>query len=272
MSTQSIVLVTGGNTGIGYETIKALYASSEAYTILMGSRSLDKANAAVSALINEVTESRSEIALLQIDIEDDASIERAFEEVKSKYGRIDTLVNNAGGSFDQIAVDNPTPAGIREAWNRGYNLNTSSTQVVTHVFAPLLLKSSSPRLLFVTSGLSSLTTCSGGANALTMSGVPQKGWPKPPAFTQTAYRSSKTALNMQMLEWKRILEVDGVKVFAISPGFLATNLGGKGKEFLRKAGAGDASKGGIFIKNVVEGKRDADVGKVIDDKDGVQPW
>jgi NAD(P)-dependent dehydrogenase (short-subunit alcohol dehydrogenase family) len=82
-----------------------------------------------------------------------------------------------------------------------------------------------------------------------------------------AYRSSKTALNMMMLEWERVLEPDDVRVFAISPGFLATGLGGMGKEL----GAGDPSVGGVFIKDVVQGKRDEDAGKVIN-KDGVQPW
>jgi NAD(P)-dependent dehydrogenase (short-subunit alcohol dehydrogenase family) len=137
---------------------------------------------------------------------------------------------------------------------------------------PLLLASSTPRLLFVTSGLSSLTNCSSGLNskALAPGDVP-KGWPKPANASMVAYRSSKTALNMMMMDWARVLEPDGVKVFAISPGFLATGLGGMGKDFLKKVGAGDPSVGGGFIKDVVEGKRDSDAGKVIN-KDGVQPW
>jgi NADP-dependent 3-hydroxy acid dehydrogenase YdfG len=96
MADQSIVLITGGNTGIGYESVKALYASPKAHTILMGSRSLEKANTAISTLKGEIPESESEIIPLKIDIEDDASIENAFKEVESKYGRVDTLVNNAG--------------------------------------------------------------------------------------------------------------------------------------------------------------------------------
>lgn len=88
--------ITGGNTGIGYETIKALYASSQPYTILMGSRSFEKAKDAISKLKNEVSGSNSEVEAIQIDIEDDTSIEKAFEEVKGKYGRLDTLINNAG--------------------------------------------------------------------------------------------------------------------------------------------------------------------------------
>jgi NAD(P)-dependent dehydrogenase (short-subunit alcohol dehydrogenase family) len=164
-----------------------------------------------------------------------------------------------------------SPSGIRAAWNKSYSLNVTSTQVMTHTFAPLLIASPNPRLLFVTSGLSSLENRSGGFDSKLMSLAPPKGWPKPPSPSQIAYRSSKTALNMVMLDWKRMLEVDGVKVFGISPGFLATNLGGMGPEFLKKMGAGDTSVGGLFIKDVVEGKRDQDAGKAIN-KDGVQPW
>jgi NAD(P)-dependent dehydrogenase (short-subunit alcohol dehydrogenase family) len=108
------------------------------------------------------------------------------------------------------------------------------------------------------------------SKALAPGSVP-KGWPKPATPSMVAYRSSKAALNMMMLDWERVLEPDGVKVFAISPGFLATGLGGMGKEFLKKVGAGEASVGGSFIRDVVQGKRDEDAGKVIN-KDGVQAW
>lgn len=68
-----------------------------------------------------------------------------------------------------------------------------------------------------------------------------------------------------------MLQADGVKVFGISPGFLATGLGGLGPDFLKKFGAGDPSVGGELIRDVVQGKRDEHAGKVIN-KDGVQPW
>jgi NAD(P)-dependent dehydrogenase (short-subunit alcohol dehydrogenase family) len=96
MADTSIVLITGGNTGIGYESIKALYASPQAHTILMGSRSLEKAKEAIFKLQTEVADSKSEVVPIQIDIEDDASIAAAVKEVESKHGHIDTLLNNAG--------------------------------------------------------------------------------------------------------------------------------------------------------------------------------
>jgi NAD(P)-dependent dehydrogenase (short-subunit alcohol dehydrogenase family) len=96
MAESSIVLITGGNTGIGYESVKALYASPQPHTILMGSRSLEKAKGAISKIQSEVSESKSEIVPIQIDIEDDASIEKTFKDVESQYGRVDALINNAG--------------------------------------------------------------------------------------------------------------------------------------------------------------------------------
>ena len=96
MAHSSIVFITGGNTGIGYETVKALYASPQPHTILMGSRSLEKANEAISKLKGEVSESKSDVVPIQIDIEDDGSIENAFKNIESNYGHIDSLINNAG--------------------------------------------------------------------------------------------------------------------------------------------------------------------------------
>jgi NAD(P)-dependent dehydrogenase (short-subunit alcohol dehydrogenase family) len=271
MTEKHVVLITGGNTGIGYETVKALYASSEVYTILMGSRSFEKAKTAISTLQTANTSSKSEIVPVQLDIEDDTSIQDAFSEVSEKYGKIDTLINNAGGSFDGLMRNDSSPSAIRAAWNKSYSVNVASTQVVTTTLMPLLLASSSPRLLFVTSGLSSLETASAGKTSATIREPSKPGWPKPFSPSQIAYRSSKTALNMMMLDWTRLLEPDGVKVFGISPGFLATGLGGMGPEFMKKVGAGDPREGGEFIGKVVEGRRDADAGKVIN-KDGVQPW
>ncbi len=59
-------------------------------------------------------------------------------------------------------------------------------------------------------------------------------------------------------------------MWCISPGFLATNLGGN-PELSKSHGAIDPSIGGQFVKDVVEGKRDSDVGKVVL-RDGIQPW
>ncbi|KAK1986107.1 short-chain dehydrogenase [Colletotrichum cereale] len=272
MSSKRILLITGANTGIGFETARALLGSERPYHILLGSRSIDKGAAAISNLESEFPSTTSSLELLQVDIVDDDSILKAFQSVKDKHGVLDVLVNNAGASYD-FNPQNYNPEDIkalRENFNKSYDVNTSGTHVITHVFAPLLLKSSDPRILFVTSGLSNLHgTETLGLWPFQPQTVPPAGWPKP--FTpQAAYRSSKAALNMVMLNWHWLLKADGVKVWCISPGFLATNLGGN-PELLKKMGAGEPSRGGLIIKKVVEGEHDADVGKVVN-KDGIQPW
>jgi len=96
MTSLKVVLVTGGNNGIGYETVKALLQSDKAYHVLLGSRSLEKAKLAIETLYKECPESTNTVEAVQVDLTSDQSIEKAFEQVKASPGHIDTLINNAG--------------------------------------------------------------------------------------------------------------------------------------------------------------------------------
>ena len=65
---------------------------------------------------------------------------------------------------------------MRQMWNASWNVNTVGTQVITATFVPLLLKSKDPRLLFMTSGTSTLK---GTENLdLPINKIPAGGWPK----------------------------------------------------------------------------------------------
>ncbi|KAH6668760.1 hypothetical protein B0J14DRAFT_674252 [Halenospora varia] len=265
MAENSILFITGANTGLGLETVKSLYQSTETYTILLGGRDLGKAKAAAEEVQKESSGSSSVIYPVQIDISSDESISKAFDHIKEQYGRVDTLINNAGTQLDQQLQAGKI--SMREMWNQSWDVNTTGTYILTHTFVPLLLKSSDARLMFITSGTSTLTESDNLALAVNRS--PPKGWPKE-AFALPAYRSTKTGLNMMMREWHRVLKEDGVKVWGISPGQLATGLG-SGQEANKKMGAIDPSIGANFVRDVVEGARDEDVGKVIR-KANVQPW
>ena len=96
MASPKVVLVTGGNNGIGYETVKALLQSDEAYHLLLGSRSLEKAKLAIESLHKECPESTNTVEVVQVDLTSDESIEKAFEQVEASPGYIDVLINNAG--------------------------------------------------------------------------------------------------------------------------------------------------------------------------------
>lgn len=92
---KTIVLITGANTGIGQETVKALLRSERRYHILLGGRDISKAKQAVADAKTEIASS-SEITPVCIDVEDDDSISKTRDEVAEKFGRIDCLINNAG--------------------------------------------------------------------------------------------------------------------------------------------------------------------------------
>jgi NAD(P)-dependent dehydrogenase (short-subunit alcohol dehydrogenase family) len=235
MADKQVILITGGNTGLGLEVVKALYKSDRTYEIIMGSRSISKADEAIANVKKEAPQSQSELSSLQVDVTSDESIRKAFEQVSAKWGKIDSLINNAGASFDHAAAKGEI--SVREAFNAAWNVNVSGTHVMTHEFAPLLLKSSSPRLMFVTSGTSSMaeTESFDNPNIARLNASPEAGWPKPESMNPVvSYRSSKTGLNMLMREWAKTLKNDGVKVFAISPGFLATGLANIGPEQMKK--------------------------------------
>lgn len=246
------------------------------YELIVGTRTLSKGEEAINTLKSEVPSSQSVLSILQVDLASDASLEAAVKTTTEKYGRIDTLINNGGAVFDVDLRDGKL--SIREAFNYSWDVNVTGTHVLTTLAVPLLLKSSDPRLLFLTSGSSSLweTESENWGNIKRLSRInasPAAGWPKEKEISPiTSYRSTKTGLNMLMRDWVRVLREDGVKIWAISPGFLATGLAGVGKELLTNLGALDPSIGGEFIRDVVQGKRDQDVGKVIRSNNVVQPW
>ncbi|KAB5550786.1 putative short chain dehydrogenase [Coniochaeta sp. 2T2.1] len=270
MDAKKVVLVTSGNTGLGYEIVRALYASHVAYEVLLGGRSLAKAEDAVRSLRKEFPGSRTRLRPIQVDLEDDASINSAFQLVSVSYGKLDALVNNGGCQLDRDYEEGGMTA--RQTWNRTYNVNVTGTHIMTATFAPLLSKSTDPRLVFIASGISSLEGSQDSSKPWNQ--VPVQGWAqylKPPSPDVPAYRCSKTAVNMLMrYEWYRFLKEDGVKAWCISPGYLATGLGGS-RERNHQHGAIEPAIGGHFVRDVLEGKRDDNVGKVIL-RDMVQPW
>lgn len=91
-----VILITGANHGIGYETAKAFLQSPNPYHILLGTRSLQKGENALQNLRAECPSTTNSIEVVQIDVASDESITRAFDIVKDGHGHLDTLINNAG--------------------------------------------------------------------------------------------------------------------------------------------------------------------------------
>ena len=90
--TAKVAIVTGANTGIGYEMARALARKSA--TIILACRNKDKGKAAVRKIRQEYPEAKAE--LLQVDLSELASVRRFADEFTSHYDRLDILINNAG--------------------------------------------------------------------------------------------------------------------------------------------------------------------------------
>lgn len=96
MADAKVILITGANTGIGFQVARALYSADRAYSIIIAARSLSKAQDAISEIQSECSSSSNKLTPAVLDLESDESIEKAYDEVKGTFGKVDALVNNAG--------------------------------------------------------------------------------------------------------------------------------------------------------------------------------
>ncbi|KAL6876629.1 NAD(P)-binding protein [Trichoderma novae-zelandiae] len=255
----TVVLVTGANRGIGYEIVKALVQSPIPYKIFLAARDPSKGESAAASLrplVNPQTASETSISVLQLDVSSPPSIEAAAEAVKREAGRLDVLVNNAG-------IVDETPDPLLRLRNT-LEINTIGPFAVTQAFKPLLKiqpegeEPKGKRIIHVSSGLGS---------------IGERLNPKGPWYTVAApeYRMSKAALNMLAACDAFELKDDGVKVFAYDPEFVATSLTGT-PEARRKMGALEPSVSGESCRDIIEGKRDAEMHKFVSINGREWPW
>lgn len=234
------------NGGIGFELAAQLMAKGS-YHVLVGSRSEDKGNAAVKDLRSRNLPGSSEF--IQLDVTNDESIERAAANVERNHGKLDMLVNNAG-----IGGLGITP--LRKQMLECFDTNAAGTEVVTKTFENLLKKSTAPaRIVNVSTGLGSIE------RRLDQSS-PYVG------IREIQYRASKAAMNMVTACHHIDYAPFGIKVFAYCPGFTVSNLG---PHNTKENGAKPVADGASPLVDILEGKRDDDVGKFLHNT-GVYPW
>lgn len=206
-----IALVTGANQGIGLQVAKEL--AGNGVTVLVGSRNLGKGEAAVTRIGPGAT-------AIQLDVTDGASITAAAERIRTEFGRLDLLVQNAGISnagrdphahIEDYArttrASNVSFKEMRAVWET----NVFGVLAVYQAMLPLLRLSSDARIVNVSSGVGSLAT-----NADPAFGYRRMFGP--------VYPASKAALNAITLAMMIELEGTGIKVNLVSPAFTATNL------------------------------------------------
>lgn len=84
-------LITGGNTGLGFQTAK--YLAEKGANLVLACRSLDKAAQARAELV-KIT--KGEVDVLQLDLSDLESVRNAADEAHKRFKKLDAVINNAG--------------------------------------------------------------------------------------------------------------------------------------------------------------------------------
>ena len=186
-----VVFITGASTGIGAAAARAFGRA--------GCRLVVHCNAsreAAQALVNELHAAGTTADLLQGDVTVEGTPARLVGEALALHGRIDVLVNNAGGMVGRSRIEAYTDAYLHQV----LALNVTQVAMFMQAVVPSMRARKSGNIINVGSVAARL---GGGAGAVVYAGA--KG------FISTATRG-----------WAKELVGDGIRVNAVSPGVIET--------------------------------------------------
>ncbi|ROP41314.1 SDR family oxidoreductase [Saccharothrix texasensis] len=191
MADAPVAVVTGGNRGIGLEVCRQLAALG--HVVVLTARDAAKARSAAGRL---------GVDHHRLDVTEDASVAALVDHVTTRHGRLDVLVNNAAIHYDTWQRASSADLGVvREAMETNFY---GPWRTVLGLL-PLLRAARRARVVNVSSEAASLASMGGGT---------------------PAYGTSKAALNALTLTLAA--ELPGMKVNAVCPGWVATDMGGPG--------------------------------------------
>jgi NAD(P)-dependent dehydrogenase (short-subunit alcohol dehydrogenase family) len=242
MTTSKIALVTGANKGIGLEIARQL-AQAHIHTII-GARNPDRGAAAV----RDLTSQGLDVAYVQLDTGDEASIAAAAAMIADEHGHLDILVNNAGiANWDDGLPSRAALAAVREV----LETNFVGALAVTQAMLPLLHRSPAGRIVNISSALGSLTI---------------NGDPASPYYEAKliGYNASKAALNMLTVQLSAELRDTPILVNSVSPGYVKTDLTGGTGNLTPAEAAITPVRFALLDENGVSGG--------FFDADGEEPW
>ena len=188
------IFITGGNRGIGRGLVDIF---SENNKVFFSARDKDKARSVIESIENE------NIGYVTMDIAHEQSVLKGIESLKEKTDSIDILINNAGilipglkHKIDAVETDD-------ESILKTFNTNTVGVLRVCKAVLPMMQPKS--RIINISSGMGQMEGMATGS---------------------IAYRLSKSALNALTIVLSQELSSRDIKVNAICPGWVQTDMGG----------------------------------------------
>ena len=140
MIKDKVVVITGGSSGIGYSTAKAL--AKNGAKIVAGARRLDR----LETLQKEITEDRGEITICEMDVTKKTDCDNLVKQTIDKYGTVDVLVNNAGlmplSFVKSLKIDE---------WDRMVDVNIKGVLYCTAAVVPTMIEIKSGHIVNISS-------------------------------------------------------------------------------------------------------------------------
>lgn len=206
----TVALVTGGSSGIGWATARAL--SAEGATVAIFGRRL----ARLEQLVDVIERDGGKAQAHQVDVTDGAAVAQSVQAIGDEFGRIDVLVNNAG-----FLANGPAIGAELADWHRMIDVNIGGVLNVTHAALPLV----------VSAGKGGR----GIADIVTVSSVAGRRIPSP---SSNVYAASKHAVGAFTEALRQELTAARVRVGVVEPGVVRTEMTTGGSK-----GAPDATTG-----------------------------
>ena len=186
-----VVLITGASTGIGAAAARAFAAEG----CKVGIHYNASADAAQSVAA-DVKAAGGEAALIPGDVTVEDDVKRIVRDAAQKFGRIDVLVNNAGGMLGRVKLEDYTVEHI----NRVLSLNCTQVALFMREVVPIMRKQKSGNVINVTS----IAARNGGGGGAIL------------------YAGSKGFVSTVTHGWAKEVVGDGIRVNALSPGVITT--------------------------------------------------
>jgi NAD(P)-dependent dehydrogenase (short-subunit alcohol dehydrogenase family) len=196
-----VVLISGGNKGLGKEIGRQLGLLG--YMVVLTARDKQAGAAAVAELVSLGCDAHT----VQLDVTSPNDIDKCVNYLKTTFGKLDVLVNNAG-----IALEWDGQPTNSEKVRRTLEINLIAPYAITEALVPLLSLSDDARVINHSSQLGSIDAA-------------EKMWQYISGFMTVGYATSKACLNMLTQIQSKTLEVKGIAVAAAHPGWVKTDLG-----------------------------------------------
>lgn len=214
MAVTRTALVSGANRGIGFEIVRQLARLGVLAAI--GARDKDDGLKAAEKLQSEGLD--VPVVMLDVDREDSAA--EAVAEVKRLFGRLDVLVNNAAILIDEPGGFNASLFDLKsDTVRRTMETNLLGPIRLIQAAVPLMREQEYGRIVNISSAAGQLSEMGGG---------------------YPAYRLSKTALNALTRIAAAEIGAGDIKVNAMCPGWVKTDMGGANAERTVEEGADTA--------------------------------